>query len=326
MISQLFTFRSPGTHPFENQALESFFLEAVPDDACVLYLWRNDRTVVIGKNQNAWKECRVSRLEGEGGHLARRISGGGAVYHDLHNLNFTFLLPTREYDEDRQLEVILRAVRDLGIDASKSGRNDLTAEGRKFSGSAYWHGRGRSLHHGTLLVGSDLDTLTRYLSVSPDKLKSKGVESVRSRVVNLAQLCPGLTVESLVPRLTEAFGEVCGLRPRAWELTGKDRERVSELTGRFSSREWRFGQNVPFTAELSRRFPWGGVELSLRVEGGIVRQAAVYTDAMETELFDTLSRSLEGAPFSSRDLVKHLSFSDSALLADLRAWLETEAM
>lgn len=171
--------------------------------------------MVIGRNQNAWRECRTTLLEQEGGVLARRLSGGGAVYHDMGNLNFTFSLPTADYDLRRQQEVLVAACRRLGIPAECSGRNDILTGGRKFSGNSFYHHGGRSFHNGTLLIDVDMEKLGRYLAPSQGKLESKGVASVRSRVVNLSQVQPGLTVSHMEEALWSAFSEVYGLPARA---------------------------------------------------------------------------------------------------------------
>ena len=139
MIRQLLTYRDGCTDPHRNLATEAYLTETVPEDTCILYLWQNRHTVVIGRNQNAWRECRPTLLEQEGGVLARRLSGGGAVYHDMGNLNFTFSLPTADYDLRRQQEVLVAACRRLGIPAECSGRNDILTGGRKFSGNSFYH-------------------------------------------------------------------------------------------------------------------------------------------------------------------------------------------
>ncbi len=188
MIKQCLTILGSGVDPYANLALEEYLLTHIPDETVIPYLWQNQNTVVIGKNQNAWKECRFTDLEADQGHLARRLSGGGAVFHDLGNLNFTFLAHKEDYSVPKQLDVILEAVRSLGISAEKTGRNDVTADGRKFSGNAFYSNGVTEYHHGTLMVDVDKEKLSRYLNVSPKKLQSKGVDSVRSRVVNLREL------------------------------------------------------------------------------------------------------------------------------------------
>ena len=140
--------------PYFNLAMEKWLCDHL-DGRRILYLWQNEHTVVIGKNQNPLKECRLAALKQDGGLLARRCSGGGAVYHDLGNLNFTMLVPNDQFDLHRQCSVLLQAVRQFGVDAQFSGRNDLTAQGRKFSGNAFYHGPHGSFHHGTLLVDTD---------------------------------------------------------------------------------------------------------------------------------------------------------------------------
>ena len=236
MTQTLLTYESGSFDPFLNLATEQHLLDTVEGGCCLLYLWQNQNTVVIGKNQNPWAECRASLLESEGGHLARRLSGGGAVFHDLGNLNFTFLVPTEDYDLGKQQRVLLEACQSFGIPAELSGRNDLTADGRKFSGNAFYHNGPRSYHHGTLLVNVDGEKLSRYLTPTRAKLEAKGVPSVRSRVVNLMELCPSLSIDGLKKALVEAFEKVYGLKSAPRILTEADTARIGSLREQYASR------------------------------------------------------------------------------------------
>ena len=268
MTQTLLTYESGSFDPFLNLATEQHLLDTVEGGCCLLYLWQNQNTVVIGKNQNPWAECRASLLESEGGHLARRLSGGGAVFHDLGNLNFTFLVPTEDYDLGKQQRVLLEACQSFGIPAELSGRNDLTADGRKFSGNAFYHNGSRSYHHGTLLVNVDGEKLSRYLTPTRAKLEAKGVPSVRSRVVNLMELCPTLSIDGLKKALVEAFEKVYGLKSAPRILTEADTARIAQLRETYASWDWRFGQRLPFTCRAEGRFAWGGVETQLDVDRG----------------------------------------------------------
>ncbi len=201
---------SETTDPFANIACEEALMDAVQPGEYLLFLWQNAHTIVIGRNQNAWKECRVAEFEEDGGTIARRLSGGGAVYHDTGNLNFTFIAADEDYDLAMNMQVICDAVRSFGLEAELSGRNDVTIDGAKFSGNAFYRSSGRRCHHGTLMIDVDTAKLARYLNPDPKKLASKGVDSLRSRVANLSDLCPRITVESLSLALIEALTTACG--------------------------------------------------------------------------------------------------------------------
>jgi lipoate-protein ligase A len=296
MIDTIRVYESEGFDPHRNLAIEQHLLETVEGGCCLLYLWQNARTVVIGRNQNAWAECRTSRLTEDGGRLARRLSGGGAVYHDLGNLNFTFLLHEEDYDLQKQLSVIQRACALCGIETELSGRNDVLASGRKFSGNAFYHHEGRAYHHGTLLVDVDADAMARYLSPSKAKMQAKGVESVRARVVNLKELNPALTVDWLKAAMIRAFSEVYGLAAAAPPVP--DAARIEALAAHYASDAWLYGQKLPFTFRCESRFPWGGVELQLKVDRGVIQNAAVFTDDMDPDAAPKLMQTLCGCPFS----------------------------
>ncbi|QAT49162.1 lipoate--protein ligase [Caproiciproducens sp. NJN-50] len=292
--------------PYRNLALEEYLMDTVPEKTCILYLWRNQNTVVIGRNQNCWKECRVKELEADGGHLVRRLSGGGAVFHDLGNLNFTFLVRKSDYDVSRQLDVILHAVSACGIHAEKSGRNDVTVDGRKFSGNAFYFSGQSAYHHGTILIDVDKEKAGKYLSVSAEKIRSKGVDSVRSRIANLNEFSPGLTVDRMERELCEAFGRVYGIKPELLPAESVDASRVEELRRKFADPAWIYGQNIPFNCEFSSRFDWGGVEIGLQVRGGLIAASQVDSDAMDEEFIRRVAPCLTGCPFSSEVAAKRL--------------------
>jgi len=306
MITELSYFDGTGHDPYHNLAVEQYLLENVREGQCILYLWQNENTVVIGKNQNPWQECKTALLNEEGGKLARRLSGGGAVFHDLGNLNFTFIVPQAEYDLDKQLDVILTAVRALGVPAAKSGRNDILAGGRKFSGNAFYKNGRQAYHHGTLLVSADLTKMSRYLSPSKLKLQAKGVESVRSRVANLTEFVPGLTIDGLKAAMIQAFSAVYGLPVETLGDACLDERRIAELSGRNRSWEWNYGQRLPFTCSCEDRFPWGSVQIQLRVEHGIIREAKVYSDAMDWTIAPKMEKKLKDCRFERSELKKRL--------------------
>ena len=309
-----FIMYSDGFDPHRNLALETALTERIgPGDIC-LYLWQNRHTVVIGRNQNAWKECRCELLKEEGGTLARRPSGGGAVYHDLGNLNFTFAASPERYDLSWNLGVILDALASAGIRAEFTGRNDITIDGRKFSGNAFKHSKTCSVQHGTLLVNVDMQRLSRYLRPSESKLKAKGVDSVRSRVCNLTEHAPELTVEDLKKLLEAVFrakvGECEIIRPEELD--------ISKIYPVYSSWEWNYGETPAFDVSMEKRFPWGGVEIMLTQKNGRVEKAVVYTDSMDENLSEKLVNALEDAEYGMA-IIDRLAFEP-----DIQAWLSEE--
>ena len=298
--------------PYENLALEELLFET-QGDGTTFYLWQNERTVVIGRNQNAWRECRVEQLEGEEGKLARRSSGGGAVFHDLGNLNFTFIMPRENYDLVRQLGVIQKAAAKFGIETSFTGRNDLvlTSTGEKFSGNAFRFSSNVALHHGTILINADFSRLGRYLAPSQMKLESKGVKSVVSRVTNLGLQNPALTVESMKAALKEAFQEEYGAyEPHSWDLI--DQDALNAKLERHASWDWKFGTTPAFNVSFENRFPFGCMELLLNVQNGLVSSCACYTDAMDDTLATRVEGLLAGCVYGSGELCARLNDSGGA--------------
>ncbi|MDR1263840.1 MAG: lipoate--protein ligase [Oscillospiraceae bacterium] len=293
----LFVYQTDCTDPSRNLAAEELLLRRVQPGEIGLYLWQNAHTIVIGRNQDAWRECKVGLFESEGGHFVRRLSGGGAVYHDMGNQNFTFVARKALYDLTRQNEVIRLAARRFGIDAVRSGRNDILAGGRKFSGNAYYQSGDHCYHHGTILLDTDMTRLGRYLQPHPEKLAGKGVASVTSRVINLKELCPELTVEAMCGALIGAFEEIYA--SRASRLTSDDLPAAEwdALTAHYKDPAWRLGEARVYTTRLAKRFDFGEIDIHLTVEAEAVKRAEVYSDAMDAEFAPALAQMLTGITY-----------------------------
>ncbi len=306
MITKLRIYATTKTDPHLNLATEKHLMDITKPGECLLYLWQNKNTVVIGKNQNPWLECRTSLLSEEGGKLARRLSGGGAVFHDLGNLNFTFIMCKEDYDLDKQVSVIQTACALAGISAEKSGRNDLLADGRKFSGNAFYQNRTHAYHHGTLMVDVDKDKLGRYLSPPKAKLEAKGVSSVRSRVVNLKELNPELTIEKMKAYMAAAFQKVYSMTAEPLTLTEMDFAEIDKVAAEYSSWEYLYGTPLPFTFECESRFDWGYIHLQMDAKDGIIQGAKVYTDAMDWAFPQAVENTLLNCRFETTAMQKAL--------------------
>lgn len=293
-------------NPYYNLALEEYLLKHVKKGECILYLWQNEKTVVIGRNQNPWKECKIQELEEAGGRLVRRLSGGGAVFHDLGNLNFTFLMNREDYDLNKQQQVIVKAVNNLSIPAVINGRNDITVEDRKFSGNAFYTDKENSYHHGTILVNVNMSDLSKYLNVSKAKLVSKGVESVKSRVVNLTEYNKTLTIDIMKEEVVKAFEDIYGLRAKKIDHTFMASKEIEEGAGHFSSWDWNYGRKQDFDYQMESRFSWGNADIYFKVDKGLIQNFNIYSDSLDTDYIGLLNTSIKGCRFSSEEIISRI--------------------
>lgn len=278
MERKLLVCRHAGHDALKNLAGEKWLMDKLEEGCDILYLWQNDNCVVIGRNQNVWSEVNVGAAMEHGTSIVRRLSGGGAVYHDLGNLNFTFITQLEHFDIQSQTEMVLEAVRSLGIEAEMNGRNDLCTLGRKFSGHSYHIEGDRAFHNGTILLDADAGIMAEVLNPERSKLLSKGVESVRSRTVNLCGLIPGLNPETVSDALEEAFKS----HYASFGYTAiKEDGHYSGLLARFSSREWIYNKRRDAGTAIRARFPWGGVEIYPEWTDDVISDCAVYTDALD---------------------------------------------
>jgi len=290
---------SKSLDPCINLAWEEMLHNQTTIDDQILYLWQNEKTVVIGQNQNPWKECNLELLNQIGGTLVRRKSGGGAVYHDHGNLNFTFLSAYHQDTVVNNLELILKALESYGIDATFKGRNDLVVGEVKISGNAYYLKGDIICHHGTLLVDVDFDLLSKVLTPSIKKLESKGVNSIRSRVSNLKLLNPSVSIDGLIERLSHIFWGGDDWPTAVILLEQPDAKLIPDIE-RYRSWKWNYGQSPNFDLEYHKRYSWGEVMLEIEVVDGYIKDLRVYTDAIDVSLAQIIQNELLDQIFNDK--------------------------
>lgn len=273
--------RNENTNPFFNLAMEEYLFNLDDNNDYVL-LWQNEPTIVVGKYQNTAEEINSEYVKEKSIHVVRRITGGGAVYHDLGNLNYTFISKgtgKKDFDFSKFTMPIVKALKKFGVTAELSGRNDITIDQKKFSGNAQYVKQGKVLHHGTLLFNSEMEELTKALKVAEDKYQSKGIKSVRSRVTNIADYLPGnITVSEFKELLLKyMFDEDTELIEG--QLKAADMNEINRLMkNKYMSWEWNYGASPEFNVKQGKRFEGGKVEALINVKSGIVQGIKFYGD------------------------------------------------
>jgi lipoate-protein ligase A len=242
-------------------------------------------------------------MEKDGVTLMRRYSGGGAVYHDMGNGVFTFLSPKAHHDVDRNLSIVVGALRRIKVNAEATGRNDITVEGRKVSGSAFKNAKDKAIHHGTFLYNVNINSLSRYLTPSRAKLQSKGVDSVAARVTNIRDVNPDATFDQVNDALVNQFLETYG-GPRDIEVQDlspvklNDQPSFARYYAQLSDWSWRFGKTPEFEHHLETRFDWGQFDLHIQSKHGIIDQIKIYSDCLNPAVVEELERALAKAKYS----------------------------
>lgn len=333
-MTKLKVFLSDSLNPYLNLATEEWIFHNLDPSQQVLFLWRNEETVVIGRNQNPWSECNLAQMKADKVHLARRTTGGGAVFHDLGNTNFTFLSPKDAYKRENNVSIILNALKTFGIQGEASGRNDLLVpfeDGpRKFSGSAYREKKDRAFHHGTLLFHADLMRLGNYLTPNPKKLQSKGKESVRARVTNLNAIHPEINHDKIVPAMIQAFEEFYGGKAEIEELSLESLPKIPSLKEQFdllSSWDWLYGSTLEFTHKMDDYLTLGFFDFHFQVDDAKIVDLKIYTDCLYPQVTEEITEHLKGKSYESLTIQKAFAelknrYSDlEAGLAELETWL-----
>jgi lipoate-protein ligase A len=301
------------TDPRINLAIEEYALKNLDINETYLLFYINEPSIIIGKNQNTIEEINTEYVEGNGIHVVRRLSGGGAVYHDLGNLNFSFI--TKDDGESfhnfrKFTEPVVHALQKLGVNAELSGRNDLTAEGRKISGNAQFSTKGKMFSHGTLLFDSEIDSVVSALKVKKDKIESKGIKSIRSRVANISEfLSEKMTIEEFRSLLLKnIFG---GKEIQEYRLTNEDWEKIHQLSKeRYQNWDWNYGKSPKFNLQHSHRFPIGQIDIRLEVEKGMIENCKIYGDFFGVGDVSEMEERLRGLRYEKSVIEKVLENID----------------
>ncbi len=295
--------QNTSTDPHFNMAFDEFCLEQLKADEPVFYLWQNRPSVIIGLNQSAYAEVNLPFLQEKGIKLARRVTGGGAVYHDLQNLNYTITGRIRDLEKDypAYVETMANALRTLGVPAQLSGRNDILVEGRKCSGYAKRMSRDRLMIHGTLMYDVDIDTLTRALSVPGSKLSAAGIESVRSRVANLKDYLPQFPDilsfrNALQELLSDGYGEIFLTPEQSAEIS-------SYADSKFRTWEWNFGHSPAAAFRIRKKFPCGTIEAAFSLRSGRMTGLRFSGDFLGNLPPERIEKALEGCRYTRGDLL-----------------------
>lgn len=310
-MNKLKVFLSDSLNPHLNLATEEWIFHNLDPSQQVLFLWRNEETVVIGRNQNPWSECNLAKMKEDKVHLARRTTGGGAVFHDLGNTNFTFLSPREAYKRENNIQVILQALKQFGISGEASGRNDLLVpfqDGpRKFSGSAYREKRDRAFHHGTLLLHADLTRLGNYLTPNPKKLQAKGKESVRARVANLTEIAAEIEHQKIVDTMIASFEKFYDAKAEIVSLDLESLPKIPELKEQYdhlSSWNWLYGHTLEFTHKMDDYLSLGFFDFQFKVDEGVIADVQAFTDCLYPQLIEDLTLALKGQAYAEASVQK----------------------
>ncbi|SDN83686.1 lipoate-protein ligase A [Paenibacillus sp. yr247] len=301
------------TDPRINLAIEEYVLRHLPNQESYLLFYINEPSIIIGKNQNTLEEINPEYVKENHLHVVRRLSGGGAVYHDLGNLNFSFITQddgNSFHNFQKFTEPVVKALRQLGVEAALTGRNDIQVGERKISGNAQFATKGRMFSHGTLLFDSEIENVVSALKVSPDKIQSKGIKSIRSRVANIVEfLEKSITIEDFRMKLLESiFGEEASKVP-SYKLSEEDWGRIHELSEeRYQNWDWNYGKSPKSTVQNSKRFEGvGKLDVRLDIEEGHIHHLKIYGDFFGASDVAELEEALRGSRYEEFALRERLA-------------------
>lgn len=303
------------TDPRINLALEEYCIRNLPDGKDYLLFYINEPSIIIGRNQNTLEEVNQEYIEKQGIHVVRRISGGGAVYHDFGNLNFSFMTDYHRKKLNNFKEFtkpIVKVLNDMGVPAELKGRNDIVVNDKKISGNAQFSSVKRMFNHGTLLLDSDLNEVTKALTVKMTKIKSKGHKSARSRVANIAEFMEEkISTEEFRERILKSIYEGKS-NIEKYGLTDEDWEGVYKLRDeKYGAWDWNYGKSPKFDIKREKKFPSGIIDLRIKVKkGGIIENVKIYGDFFGKDPVTDIENALEGIKYDKTEITNALTDFD----------------
>ncbi|MEA1962094.1 MAG: lipoate--protein ligase [Bacillota bacterium] len=297
--------------PAFNLALEEYLLKDRTDMEDVFLLWQDEPTVVVGRNQNTIEEINQAYIKQNGINVVRRLSGGGAVYHDAGNLNFTFIVKDEKrnhFDFPKFTEPIIEVLKEIGITAENQGRNDITIGGRKFSGNAQVRIKNRLLHHGTILFDTAFEEMVACLNVGQEKFASKGVKSVKSRVTNISEhLQKPMSIEAFKQLLLDRIWGQGDHQAIWYDLSEYDYQAIQALKEqKYDTWNWNFGASPRFNVQRSKRYDWGKLDLRISVSKGMIENLTIYGDFFSSDDLEEFIQGFVGTPYEVSAIQRRL--------------------